>query len=251
MPPVFESKTTFPRSHSSSNIPDLVNVEYKRSSVHSDTELPRSASFSTLPTIEDASTDYNEGELHRLNSAASTPSFPFPQTEAPSPKSNSIQEGKSTNRLRKEDKSKNERVGRRQSLVARPKSWIQKVKGSPERNPAPEYPNSTPDEVPPVPQISKASRDKTKSVSESFATFARKSWISSSSRSPSPSNRKAGKQIEDDGRHEGPSKMATTILAPPAVVPAKFDHTVEDTDNQAKADEHTGYRELRFRQFIH
>ncbi|KAF7936191.1 uncharacterized protein EAE98_002410 [Botrytis deweyae] len=234
MPSVFESKNAFPRSHSSSNIPDLVNVEYKRSSIHSDTELPRSASFSTLPTIEDASTDYNEGELHRLNSAASTPSFPFPQLETPSPKSNSIREGKSTNQLTKEEKAKNERVGRRQSLVARPKSWIQKVKGSPERHPAPEYAHSTPDEAPPVPQIPKASRDKTKSVSESFATFARKSWISSSSRSPSPSNRKAGKQIEGDGRSEGPSKMATTILAPPAVIPAKFDHTVEDIDSPSK-----------------
>ncbi|ESZ91186.1 hypothetical protein SBOR_8437 [Sclerotinia borealis F-4128] len=235
MPSIFESNVVFPRSHSSSNIPDLINVDYKKSSIHNDIELPRSASFSTLPTIEDASPDYNEGELHRLNSAASTPSFPFPQIETtPIPKSCSVREGKTSNRLTKEEKSKNERVGRRKSLVARPKSWIQKVKGSPERTPAPEYAHLTPDEVPPVPQIPKASRDKTKSVSESFATFARKSWISSSSRSPSPSNRKAGKQIEDDGRTEGPTKMATTILAPPAVVPAKFDHTVEDIDSPAK-----------------
>lgn len=221
MPSIFESNAAFPRSHSSSNIPDLVNVDYKKSSVHNDTELPRSASFSTLPTIEDASPDYNEGDLHRINSAASTPSFPFPQTEeTPTPKSSSIREGKSSNR-----------VGRRKSLVARPKSWIQKVKGSPERNPAPEYAISTSDEALPVPQVSKASRDMTKSVSGSF--FARKSWISSS-RSPSPSNQKAGKQNEEDGRNEGPFKMATTILAPPAVIPAKFDHTVEDIDSPVK-----------------
>ncbi|KAA8567029.1 hypothetical protein EYC84_010113 [Monilinia fructicola] len=236
MPSIFESTTAFPRSHSSSNIPDLVNVDYKRSSVHNDTELPRSASFSTLPTIEDPSTDYNEGELQRLNSAASTPAFPFPQVEETSTlKPSSIREGKSSNRLTKGEKPKNERVGRRQSLVARPKSWIQKVKGSPERNLTPEYTNSTPDEVPSVPQNSKASREKTKSVSGSFATFARKSWISSSSRSPSPSNRKAGKQTEDDGRNEGPSQTASTIPPPPAAVTAKVDHTIEeDIENPSK-----------------
>ncbi|KAI9645058.1 hypothetical protein NHQ30_007097 [Ciborinia camelliae] len=210
-----------------------VNVDYKHSSVHNDTELPRSASFSTLPTIEDTSTDYNDGELLRVNSAASTPAFPFPQIATPATKSSSIREGKSSNRLTKEEKPKDDRLGRRKSLVARPKSWIQKVKGSPERNSAPEYDNSAPDEALSVPQISKASRDRTKSVSGSFATFARKSWISSSSRSPSPNNRIEGKQIEDDGRNEGP-KIATTILAPPAVVPAKFDHTVEDIDSLPK-----------------
>ncbi|APA14559.1 hypothetical protein sscle_13g093290 [Sclerotinia sclerotiorum 1980 UF-70] len=234
MPSIFESNPAFPRSHSSSNIPDLVNIDYKNSSIHNDTELPRSASFSTLPTIEDPSTDYDEGELHRLNSAASTPSFPAPQIVTPSPKSSSIREGKTTNRLTKEEKPKNERSGRRKSLVARPKSWIQKVKGSPEGSSAPEYANSTSDEAIPVSQTSKASREKTKSVSETFATFARKSWISSSSRSPSPSNRKSGKQIEEDGRNEGPLKTAATTLAAPSAIPAKFDHTVEDTDSPSK-----------------
>ncbi|QSZ28895.1 hypothetical protein DSL72_003401 [Monilinia vaccinii-corymbosi] len=239
MPSIFESNATFPRSHSSSNIPNLVKVGYKRSSVHTDTEIPRSASFSSLPIIEDtsATTDYNEGELHRLNSAASTPASPFPQVqETPLSKSSSVREQKYSNRLKKEETPKNERIGRRQSLVARPKSWIQKVKGSPESNPATEHASSRPDEALPVPQSSKASRERTKAISGPFATFARKSWISSSSRSPSPSNRKAGKQFEGVGGNEGPSKTetATTILYPPAVVPAKLDHAVEDIENPSK-----------------
>lgn len=241
MSSVYESNASFPRSHSSPNIPDLVNVDYKKSSVHNDTELPRSASFSTLPTIEDAIADYTEGDLQRLVSAASTPAFPFPQIEefpAP-PKSSSIREGKSPgNRLTTEEKPKPGRVGRRKSLVARPKSWIQKVKGSPERTPAHESASSTLDEALPLPQISKTSRDtKTKSVSESFATFARKSWISSSSRSPSPSSRKPGKPgkpVEDDTRNEVSSKPATAIIPPPAIVPANFDHTIGDVDSPSK-----------------
>ncbi|PQE28180.1 family UPF0592 protein [Rutstroemia sp. NJR-2017a WRK4] len=233
MSTVFESNPAFPRSRSSPNIPDLITVDYKQSAIHTDSELPRSASFSTLPGIESSTEYIPEGDLQRLSSAASTPALPLPPQEEP-PKSRglSTQDGKSGNKLTKEERPKLERVGRRKSLVARPKSWIQKVKGgSPERTPRAEQFIPVQHDIPPVPQLTSASREKSKTVSGSFANFARKSWISSSaSRSPSPSGRKLGKEIEHDGRSEG-AKMAATLGTPtPRGSPGKVDQPSPSKD---------------------
>jgi hypothetical protein len=204
MPSVFNSNPTFPRSQSSSNIHSLGSLDYKKPAVRNEEEeLPRSASFSCLPNLESQySTD---NDMYRVVSAEGPP--------AASPERNykakEGKEGKTGNRLTKEDRAKLERVGRRKSLVTRPKSWIQRVKGSPERHEPPEVVNTTPSNIPPVPLISKATRDKTKTVSESFATFAKKSWITSS-RSPSPS-RNRGQDGDQDEQMDVTSKNASTV----------------------------------------
>jgi hypothetical protein len=205
MPSVFDTNAAFHRSHSSSNIPDLVNVDYKRPTARCDDELPRSASFNCLPALE--SPAYNpEKALYRIVSTD------LPATSTEEKDASKGRDEKKTNRLSKEERPKLERLGRRKSFVARPKSWIQRVKGSPERQASPEPVNTTPSNAPPVPQISKATRDnKTKTVSESFATFARKSWITSS-RSPSPSRNRA-KEAEHDGQNEGASRMTTSTIS--------------------------------------
>lgn len=109
---------------------------------------------------------------------------------------------KATHRLVKEERPKLSRVGRRKSLVARPKSWIQSLKnGSPERRTDAENVVSTPFDAPPVPVISQSTRDrnsKTRTVSASFAPFSRKSWMASS-RSPSP-NRNVLRETENGAK---------------------------------------------------
>jgi hypothetical protein len=200
MSPAFDDNASFPRSHSSPNIPDLVSVDYKRPTVQQDEELPRSASFSNLPILQG---QYRpEKEQHRVSVDLSAESPTPPQTAKG-------QNGKVGNRLLKEERPKLERVGRRASLVSRPKSWMSRVKGgSPERQDSAESGNTTPSDAPPIPRISKAVRDsKTRTVSESFATFARKSWITSS-RSPSP-NRIKEQHTDEDGQHAGDSSKMT------------------------------------------
>jgi hypothetical protein len=183
MSAAFAENGPFPRSRSSPNIPDLVNFDFKRPAARPDDELPRSASFNCLPALED---QFVAGKT--TDQATSTEVSADIFTDAETLEK---QDPKTPNKLTKVEKQKVERVGRRKSLVARPKSWIQRVKSSPERQSSPESINRTPIDAPPMPAISKVTRDsRTKSVSGSFATFARKSWISSS-RSPSPSRNKA------------------------------------------------------------
>ncbi|KAF4636950.1 hypothetical protein G7Y89_g1128 [Cudoniella acicularis] len=206
MSTAFDTNTALPRSHSSPNIPDLVIVDYKRPPTQQNDAFPRSASFSCLPVLE---TPYkSEKELQRIVSADLSSS----KSQRESQKENQAlkkRDPNAANRLSKdkvEERPKLERIGRRKSLVARPKSWIQRVKGSPERQTPSEPSNTTPSDAPPVPAIPKPTRDnKTKTVSESFATFARKSWMTSS-RSPSP-NRVPGKELENDSQSMDDSKM--------------------------------------------
>lgn len=203
MSSVFNANSTFPRSQSSSNIHGLGSVDYKRPTVRTEEELPRSASFSCLPNLESQySTD---SDVYRVVSAE-TILAASPERNHKAKEGN---DGKTGHRLTKEERPKLERVGRRKSLVSRPKSWIQRVKGSPERHEPSEAINTVSRNIPPVPQISKATRDKTKTVSESFATFAKKSWITSS-RSPSPS-RNRGKNGDQDGQMDETSKIASTV----------------------------------------
>lgn len=211
-------KDAFHRSHSSPTLPDLVNFDFPIAPARPNEELPRSASFHSLPTL---GAQY-KSEKDRVI-AAEVP------TENTRSQTLDVREGKQGgNRLTKEERPKLERVGRRKSLVARPKSWIQKVKGgSPERQNPSESSVTTPGDAPPVPAISKSIRDKdnkTKTVSESFATFARKSWISSS-RSPSPSSRNPPRDVENDGKSAAENKMTGSPLTSSRSVnpPPKFE----------------------------
>ncbi|CZR61720.1 uncharacterized protein PAC_11617 [Phialocephala subalpina] len=211
MSPAFDDNAAFPRSRSSPNIPDLVNFDYKQPATRQNNELPRSASFTTLPALDEQYR--SEKDLQRYLTA-----------DVPVEVPNDSPNGKG-NKLHKEERPKLERVGRRKSLVARPKSWIQKVKGgSPERRNTSDLVDTTPADAPPVPQISKSIRDnKTKTVSESFATFARKSWMSSS-RSPSP-NRNIGKTTDNDGQVGSESKMTGSPISQSAVPTTKLETT--------------------------
>ncbi|KUJ07557.1 DUF1765-domain-containing protein [Mollisia scopiformis] len=211
MSPALNDNAAFPRSHSSPNIPDLINFDFKQPPIQDD-ELPRSASFTSLPTLD---LQYNSEKELQKYVTADVPVEPSTDSQT-----GNVHNGKGGNKLQKEDRPKLERVGRRKSLVSRPKSWIQKVKGgSPERRSSSDLIDTTPADAPPVPPISKAVRDsKTKTVSESFATFARKSWMTSS-RSPSP-NRNIGKTKDNDGQSESESKMTgSPITSSQSVVP--------------------------------
>lgn len=232
MSTAFDTNPTLPRSHSSPNIPELAIVDYKRPSTRQDDSFPRSASFSCLPALE---TPYkSEKELQRVVSAETT--SPKNQKENQTLKKRDPNAGNRLSKDKLEDRPKLERVGRRKSLVARPKSWIQRVKGSPERQTPSEPPNTTPSDAPPVPTIPKPTRDtKTNRVSESFATFARKSWMTSS-RSPSP-NRIPRKEVEDDSHAANDSKLGTAsptrrrsiVLAPKLERRSKTSETVPKT----------------------
>jgi hypothetical protein len=207
MSAAFDSEPTFARSHSSPNIPDLVHVDQRRHNTRPSEELPRSASFTFIPTLD--SQYQPEREVHRTVSASAD----VPTDNTKENQSVVGRDGKTSNKLTKEERPKIERVGRRKSLVARPKSWIQRAKGSsPERQNVSEPAEITPNDVPPVPVISTVVRDnKPKAGSGSFATFARKSWISSS-RSPSPS-RTTGKDVESGGKLGTEVKLAGSPLS--------------------------------------
>ncbi|RDW94369.1 DUF1765-domain-containing protein [Coleophoma crateriformis] len=235
MSSVFDANSAFPRSHSSSNIPDLINEDYEPSSTPRNEELPRSASFPHLPIL-DAPQYTSEKELQR---GLSSDSLALPTTEKKKSENVSARELKAGKKLSKEDRPKVDRIGRRMSLVARPKSWIAKVKGgSPERNSTPEEPSLPAKEIPPVPTISKPPREKSKTVTDSFANFARKSWISTS-RSPSP-NRVQPKENEKVQQEEGPksvgisSSPSSSNLAVPTLDKATHSNAGKVADSPTK-----------------
>ena len=194
MPATFDTTPGFPRAHSYNNIPSLANADLARPrtrGVEEGTELPRSASYTSIPILD---TPQYTKEQYQVTSAKSSPT-----TKS---ENNAQVEGRTqvSTSPSKEELGKQERVGRRKSLVARPKSWIQRrssTKGSSDGRETSEPSLGIANDVPPVPSISKSTRDKTKAVSESFATFARKSW-KASSRSPSPSGRLVGEKNQNE-----------------------------------------------------
>lgn len=177
---VDNANNAFPRSHSSSNIPDFLSVEYKRGrpTIKAE-ELPRAASYTCLPVLESPTYSTHKETVRGFSTTVR------PALTSKSGKTIHKQEEneKITGRATQEERP---RLGRTKSLVARPKSWIQRaVKGSPERKDSMEHRISK--ETVPIP-ILKPNPDKPRNIPESFATFARKTWISNS-RSPSPSSR--------------------------------------------------------------
>ena len=218
MPSVFDTNSLFPRSQSSSNIPDLVIANEARPTTRQAEDLPRSASYSSIPALANPEYSSEKQLQHRI--FAVNPPISAEQSN----NAKSADNGREGNRLSIEERPKLERIGRRKSLITRPKSWIQRAKGSPERQESSQLGHSgdsTASDVPPVPAIPKVPRDKTKTVSESFATFARKSWISSS-RSPSPSRNKEKEGDQTGERGDvlkirsslSPSKARQSLLPP-------------------------------------
>lgn len=188
----------FQRSVSSSNIPDLIPLDFRNSpsSVDDHGEIIRSASYTTLPVQESPS--YYAG-------AASEPSKAVhgkPTGFEGDSKSWVHGSGENESKTLEEEQPKIERLGRRKSLVARPKSWLQRSKSSPERKiPA----------VPIIPMLDPpavVTPNKTKKLSGSFASFARNTWISAS-RSPSPSSRAV--KNDDSTLDEDDSTAASSI----------------------------------------
>jgi hypothetical protein len=203
MPSVFDTGPMFPRSHSSSHISDLASASYtQQPTIREPEELPRSASFTSIPALD--SPGYNADDKLQSEVSVVTP----PTSPEKKENGNSGIGRKDTRYVSKEERPKLERVGRRKSLVARPKSWIQRVKGSPERHESHEQHHTSSSDIPPVPSISRPPRDKTKTVSESFVEFARKPWISSS-RSPSPS-RNVEKEADQNGGNEESQKLTAS-----------------------------------------
>ena len=194
MPATFETTPGFPRAHSYNNIPSLANADLARPrtrGVEEGGELPRSASYTSIPTHKNP--QYTT-ELYRV---ASVEVSPIVNSEDDGKTAVLKQGGTSPS---KEEPGKQERAGRRKSLVARPKSWIQRrssTKGASDGRENSEPSLELASNIPPVPSISKSTRDKTKAVSESFATFARKSW-KASSRSPSPSRNQGKEKTQDE-----------------------------------------------------
>lgn len=122
------------------------------------------------------------------------------------------------------ERPKIERVGRRKSLVARPRSWMQKARNgiSPERKPISEIKN--PIAIPPVPLLKKPSQEKLRAGS--FASFARKPWISSS-RSSSPNRPQL--QIDDENITPASSISSSSPQKPSIVVPARSENTLRNS----------------------
>jgi len=194
-----DTNSTFPRSQSSSNLPTFLSFDFEQSrpAVKTD-DLPRSASYTSLPIVESRAYSID----HDAIQAFSTSLPPELSGLADMTGHNVAANGTPSASRTQEERP---RLGRTKSLVARQKSWIQRaVKGSPERKESVEY--KTPADAPPLP-ITKGSPDKSKHVTESFATFARKTWITSS-RSPSPIRRNAFD--EDDSSVAGSVRTVRT-----------------------------------------
>ena len=232
MPTVLDTKPAFPRSHSSPDIPDLATFDSCKSANRPNTDLPRSASFTSIPHLdENLQCDAPDKAPPRVSA---TNIILDDTTQVKEDGNNNA--GDSGARSSQEERPKLERIGRRKSLVARPKSWIQRVKGSPDRQGPSQPIIASPcdaDPIPPVPKITKAQGEKAKTVAESFATFARKSWISTS-RSPSPS-RKRAREADLDGRSSStertPSKRAP---AGRSVLSTSKAPTAESTETSSK-----------------
>jgi hypothetical protein len=230
---------TFPRSHSSSVLPDLVSSEFKRQENVVNSELPRSASFSSVPGLLE-NPSYAKDPI-RSSSAEGIPlaiTSEFQQI----PEENE----KPAEEVKKEERPK-ERMGRRKSLVAGPKSWIQKVKGSEKstlerkesvlkstKSPAKPAaksdvkavaaPAAKVERPSPTPIVTPQPRDKSKTLSGSFSgRFNRKSWISTTSRSPSPTRFLSQdpdlSSREDEDTSTAPSSLASSSPSLPSSVP--------------------------------
>jgi hypothetical protein len=194
-----DTNNDFHRSFSSSNIPDLTLRNFQTPQTSTDTkDLPRSASYTGLPVLESQSYTSTNGSF------GTTPENKAIVISEDIVKHGRSRSGEVKTTPQEEDPLKSERLGRRKSLVARPKSWLQRTRSSPDRK-IPPVPTVVPILPPPVDlNIPK----KTKKLSGSFASFARNTWISAS-RSPSPSSRTS--KNDDSSLNEDDSTAASSV----------------------------------------
>jgi hypothetical protein len=176
MPSGVDTESALLRPRPSSDIPDLARLDYKLPAAIPQDERSRAVSF--IPSRDGPPYDTKEQLLLGVAPDAS------PKPTEDHDKTKGRTGGESISR---DERPKLERLGRTKSLVARPKSWIQRVKGSPERTGDLESTDAMPDDALARRALSKQPRDKSRTVSGSFVTFARRQWTSSS-RSPSPSH---------------------------------------------------------------
>lgn len=214
---VSNSNNAFTRSHSSSDIPKLITFDFERPEpAIGIEELTRSASYTCLSVLESDSyfplKDYLAADVAPA------------QPEKVSRSAYKLVKNGESKAARPQDERPNlDRLGRRQSLVAGPRSWLQRVKSSPERKATLERePHVT---QPPIPIVTTYSRHKS-TTSESFVNFASRSWVSSS-RSPSPGT-SAKIDIDDRSLEEDDSTAASSISSssPPKsfVIPVNLDN---------------------------
>ncbi|KAI1004579.1 hypothetical protein K3495_g3636 [Podosphaera aphanis] len=159
LPSPFGNKTTLPRSLSSSTLPDLSKSQHNdQTPARSLDELPRSASYTSLLIFDGGYKSDNEIEL-------STPiTLLEPTTEPP-------QQTEQKNLGSREQKA----YRKRQSIVSRPKSWIQRVRFSAERQTNDGQAND--DLKVPLENLSTSNttcENKTKTTSGSIGSFTRK-----------------------------------------------------------------------------
>lgn len=213
MPSGIDAESVLLRSLSTSNIPDLSLVDYKVPATLPRDELPRSASYTSEPTH--AIHPYDAKKQLYLGISADTPRKLAKERDAT--------EGRTREEsISPEERPTLERLGRTRSFVARPKSWIQRVKGSPERAGALDS-DGIPSIDPPARRaLSKPPKGKPRPASGSFVTFARKSWISAS-RSPSPNHstetETANGGPNGDILHMAPKKAPSTPRLSPTAPP--------------------------------
>lgn len=191
MPSGIDAESALLRPLSASNLPDLSLVDFSLSTTSPRDELPRSASFSSVPSLGIPSYDART-QLY----VASSPNLSELRVQG------NGQLGRSNTSL----EPKSERLGRTRSMVARPKSWIQRVKKSPERSGALDSDGTAQGDGPAPSSIAKPPKDKSRPVSGSFVSFARKTWISASrSPSPNPSTDVENEKPRRYGRDKAPS----------------------------------------------
>lgn len=193
------------------SIPPSIDLNSAETPMHE--ELMRSASFTALPVL--ASSSYNpEKELVKR--------FSVDDLSLPSPtKGNNFDGALEVPNGNNEGQNRAERVGRRKSLMARPKSWIQQVKSSQDRRDSPERYNSMKAEVPAVPPMPTPTRSKSKTRSATMISYARRSWMSTTSRSPSPNkaSSKGSTRNSQEDDYTPPSSISSSSPKRSSAVP--------------------------------
>ncbi|KAI1426415.1 hypothetical protein F5Y12DRAFT_783922 [Xylaria sp. FL1777] len=148
----------------------------------------------------------------RLNAALTSAPDPPPSNANEKPAGVSIRQSSGGSRPRTENMAR-----RKSMMLSRPQSWMPSSKSAPDLGylpqPAVEEAAVGPAEDGPHAPILATQQDGPKTISDSFASFARRSWISSS-RSPSPSTAKEATQPPEErfGRERAPSNSSVMKL---------------------------------------
>lgn len=209
MTAIYNSMAALP--HFSSDLSSTpLSVELSRTQSPMNEELIRSASFTAIPIL--ASPAYSKEK-------EPTKGFALDDLSLPSPTKRDSFNGALTLVEDNREEQKAERIGRRKSLMARPKSWMQQVKTSQERKASPDRAYNATIEALDVPPIPKLTRTESKAGSHSFASYARRSWMSSS-RSPSP-NKARGKDSERSSQEDESTPPSSISSSSPTTSTAK------------------------------